>query len=386
MGLRELLRAGREYPAVHTELESARAELQQAQQTLRKTQQALRQSTQDRGSLRLALEEQKDYTNFLDHKAKSLQEALVEFCPKLSTPEEMKRFYDTISPGLDDQGFTLYHMARDLTGIDVPSLFAYEDNRGLFETMDGHQLMDWLTAVYFQAVDWEPIPGSTYESAALREVDTSTPEYLAFEKRLYGKVLERMGFDAVLAPEPEVSRTTELKLYSPLRAELVEDTPARDWIDESEPPNSQILDGEDLTAPVFHTAILKGIEAEQTPEEAKRGLMLYYHGPESVNEKVVSLFPTVEEMGGKLYGVAVCQVREQLTPDELAELKGFCIGQYADGWGEGYEQRPRKTEYGDLYVSFWQDKDFFIRSKEEMAAERVPSRSQHRPKRGGEAR
>ena len=164
----------------------------------------------------------------------------------------------------------------------------------MFEVMEGHQLLDWLIAVHFQAVEWEIIPNSTYESATLLEVDTTTPEYQEFEKQLYKKVLERMGFEGILAPE--VTQTMELKLYSPLSAELVEDAPTRDWIDEPEPPDSQILDSEDLTAPVFHTAILKGIEAEQAPEEAKRGLMLYYHGPESVNEKVVSLFPTVEEM------------------------------------------------------------------------------------------
>ena len=125
---------------------------------------------------------------------------LNEFCPRLSTPEELKRFYDTISPSMDESGFTLYRMAKELTGIDVPSCFPYEDNRGMFEVMEGHQLLDWLIAVHFQAVEWEIIPNSTYESATLLEVDTSTPEYQAFEKQLYEKVLERMGFQDILAP------------------------------------------------------------------------------------------------------------------------------------------------------------------------------------------
>ncbi len=193
MGLRDMLRAIREYPAVHAELETARFDLRQVQQTLEKSQ-------EDCVSLQLTLDEQKDYTDFLSHKVEALQDALVEFCPRLSTPEEMKRFYNTISPSMDAQGFTLYHMAEELTGIDVPSLFPYEDNRGMFEVMEGHQLLDWLTAVHFQAVEWEIIPNSTYESATLLEVDTSTPEYQAFEKQLYEKVLERMGFQDILAP------------------------------------------------------------------------------------------------------------------------------------------------------------------------------------------
>ena len=139
----------------------------------------------------------------------------MEFCPKLSTPEELKRFYDAISPSMDERGFTLYRMAKELTGIDVPSCFPYEDNRGLFEEMSGHQLLDWLTAVHFQAVDWEIIPNSTYEYATLREVDTSTPEYQALEKQLYEKVLERMGFQSLLEPEQEAGAITELKQHSP---------------------------------------------------------------------------------------------------------------------------------------------------------------------------
>ena len=194
MGLREMLRAIREYPAIHAELDTARSELRQAQQ-------ALGQSEQEQGSLRLTLDEQKDYTNFLSHKAEALQEALMEFCPKLSTPEELKRFYDAISSSMDERGFTLYRMAKELTGIDVPSCFPYEDNRGLFEEMSGHSLLDWLTAVHFRAVDWDIISGSTYEAATLREVDTSTPEYQAFEKQLYEKVLGRMGFQDLLEPD-----------------------------------------------------------------------------------------------------------------------------------------------------------------------------------------
>ena len=196
MGLRDIFRAIREYPTIHAELETARFELHQ-------TQQKLEQSEQDCESLHFTLEEQKEYTDFLSHKAEALQDALVEFCPKLSTLEELKRFYGTISPSVDAQGFTLYRMAQKLTGIDVPSCFPYEDNRGLFEVMDGHQLMGWLTAVHFQAVDWEIIPNSTYEYATLREVDTAAPEYQAFEKQLYEKVLEQMGFQDVLASKQE---------------------------------------------------------------------------------------------------------------------------------------------------------------------------------------
>ena len=247
---------------------------------------------------------------------------------------------------------------------------------------DGRQLLRWLTAAHFHAVDWTIVPGTTHERATLREVDTATPEYLAFERQLYAKTLEQLGFQDVLAPDQEMgaieNETIELKLYSPLRAELAEEEPVRDWIEEPESPAPLPLTGDDLSAPEFRAAIRKGIEVEQAPEESERGLMAYFDGSAAVDEKVLSFFPSVEEVDGRLYGVAVCQLKSRLTSDELAELKEYCVGQYADGWGEGYEQRPRKTSYGDLYVSFWQDKDFFILTKEEMDAAKAPGRDPRR--------
>ena len=381
MELRDVIRAIREYPAARAELEAAQFELRQAQQALEK-------SDQDRESLSFELSEQKDYTDFLSYKAEALQAALGAFCPRLSTPEEMKRFYDTISPSMDEQGFTLYRVAKELTGIDVPSCFPYEDNRGLFEEMEGHQLLDWLTAVRFQAVEWEIIPNSTYEYATLLEVDTSTPEYCAFEKQLYKKVLERMGFQDILAPEQEVSaiedKTTELKLYSPLTADLYmePDPDSQEHADGTE----LLVDlyGEDITD--YKKIILQAIKDEMLPEMEEQGLMFAFSGSGTLSEKVLSLFPTVEEVDGVLCGVAVCQVKGSLTPAELKELKDFCTGQYADGWGEGYAQRPRHTEDGELYVNFWQDNNFSILTKEELETARAASRPLRQPKRGGEAR
>ncbi len=381
MGLRDMLRAVREYPAARAELETARTELRQAQQ-------ALEQSQQSCESLWLTSNEQQEYMNFLSHKAEALRDALGEFCPRLSTPEEMKRFYDAISPSMDAQGFTLYRMAKELTGIDVPSLFPYEDNRGMFELMEGHQLLDWLIAVRFQAVEWEIIPGSTYESAALLEVDATTPEYQAFEQQLYGKVLSRMGFDNILGPEQEAgaieSKVMELKLYSPLTANLYMEPDPDSQGHEDGTEQLVELYGEDLTE--YKNIILQAIEDEMLQEMEEQGLMFAFSGSNALSEKVLSLFLSVEEMDGVLCGVAVCQIKEMLTPAELEELKEFCTSQYADGWGEGYAQRPRHTEDGELYVNFWQDNNFSILTKEELETAKAASRPPRQPKRGGDAR
>ena len=191
--------------------------------------------------------------------------------------------------------------------------------------------------------------------------------------RSLGLVLGEDRF-SVLPPEPQT-----LKLFMPLTADYYEPD---EWGDM--PEESYCLDGRELRA--YEDSIRASLLQERMPEEAERGLMAYFDGSDAVNEKVVSFFPSVEEVDGRLYGVAVRQLKEALTPGEMAELKEYCSCQYADGWGEGYEQRPRRTSYGELYVSFWQAKDFFILTKEEMETSRAASRPPHQPKRGGDAR
>ena len=100
--------------------------------------------------------------------------------------------YTQLASLADPDGFQLYWAARTLTGIDVPSSFHYEDNRGMFEAANGHTLLRYLTALHFDAVQWE-IVGGGYERAVLGAVDTSTPEYKAFEQNLYSAALERIS-------------------------------------------------------------------------------------------------------------------------------------------------------------------------------------------------
>lgn len=65
-----------------------------------------------------------------------------------------------------------------------------------------------------------------------------------------------------------------------------------------------------------------------------------------------------------------------LTPEQLNELKETCIGQYADGWGEGFEQQPRQTSEGELYIHFWQgNNSFFLRTAQEMVLEQAPEKN-----------
>ena len=168
---------------------------------------------------------------------------------------------------------------------------------------------------------------------------------------------------------------SELKLYSPLTAELVEREPDLDWGYMNMADYAQNLDGQDLLE--FGEVIEQGIESETMPEEAERGLMTWYREKDVINDKVHSIRIGVEEVNDRLYAVATCEVK--------GRLKEYCTGQYADGFGESFEQRARKCADGELYVHFWQSDKFFICTKEEMAQNRRRQQNKN-VQRGGEAR
>ncbi len=116
--------------------------------------------------------------------------------------------------------------------------------------------------------------------------------------------------------------------------------------------------------------ILGRISKEQDDSEMERGLMVYYHGDDSVNRKIYSAKPSAEVIDGKLYGVAVCRVNGSLTGEEIDKFKEEWSGQMSDGYGEGFEQRGIRCRDGnEIYVSFWSaDDDWSMQTLEELRA------------------
>ena len=173
--------------------------------------------------------------------------------------------------------------------------------------------------------------------------------------------------------------TNELKLYSPITGHLMEDNWDADDFDVSFYDHEGApLSSYEMAA--FETVVKKAIDDEKLPEETERGLMEYYWGePASVNEKVLSAFVDAEIYNNELWDVLKCTLKEPLTKQEIAALKEYATGQYSDGYGEGFEQRRQKTEYGDLYIHFWHSgDDYCILTEQELKGRQMEK--QHNPR------
>ena len=147
-----------------------------------------------------------------------------------------------------------------------------------------------------------------------------------------------------------------LKLYMPMTAT---------YYDEDDPEQDITMDSRE--AAQYAPQIINALRSERRwlenegPEEAERGLMAYFDGPDSVDQKVQSCFFTAEVRDGQLWGVAKCKVRGELTPLELKCLTDEIGGQASDGVGESFEQREIRVGDGlEIYAHLWQSKGWSI--------------------------
>ena len=99
-----------------------------------------------------------------------------------------------------------------MTRFHISTEFATEDNLGEFEGMDGYGMLRYLTADRFGSVEYE-IVAPCYEEAVSLHTDYTSPEYLAFEKKLYEKTLRKLGFGKLLpeerAPQKDMDKRKE---------------------------------------------------------------------------------------------------------------------------------------------------------------------------------
>ena len=166
----------------------------------------------------------------------------------------------------------------------------------------------------------------------------------------------------------EVKPTQELTFYCPLRI-------VREYDESDYEFDEEVIDDMEEIPSRFtvdcEREINDFIQDYSEPEEENRGLMVYFDNNPAVSEKVFSAIPSVREINGELMGVFECRIVGELTDSELEELRSYLTGQCSDGFFEGMEQHPIKTaDYGEIYVSFWDDgKDWSLQTEEEMGVE-----------------
>ena len=97
----------------------------------------------------------------------------------------------------------------------------------------------------------------------------------------------------------------------------------------------------------------------------------YFDGSAGAKDKLISAVWDVQEVNGELYGVIRTGLREAFSPEEEQEWIDELIGQAADGFGEGLEQREIKTDDGDIYVSFRHSGDDYFMENEMDFRQRI---------------
>lgn len=167
----------------------------------------------------------------------------------------------------------------------------------------------------------------------------------------------------------------KVELLTPLRANF---TSEDGWEEHFDVYEGIELYGEDLVQ--YEDAI-----QEKVDEENQRGnedgsicnLMDYFHGRESIKEKVESAIVSVKNVDGTLYGCTTLALKEFLDTKELSELCEYITGQYSDGWGEGFEQRDIPVDGGTLNVHFWNTEQFQFRTRENASESEKQPKAEH---------
>lgn len=165
----------------------------------------------------------------------------------------------------------------------------------------------------------------------------------------------RMGHDAfaILPPATEI-----LKFYMPMAAEVYLKDEHGDYEMDGMPGTQRDILG-------FEDAIIARLLRLHLRGDLERGLMESYNKDDTVNQKVKSIMFTAEQRNGQLWGVAVCQVADNLDEEELEILKDYIKGQASDGIGESFESYAFQMDEGKMHVMLCEGDDWSIQTEQE---------------------
>lgn len=149
----------------------------------------------------------------------------------------------------------------------------------------------------------------------------------------------------------EEDKISQIDILTSLTGDFFPDEPQDEYEKGYDMDSGELFDGSDLVP--FESRISEMLQTCDYGHPCD--LMDYFHGSTSIKEKVESAVVLVKNIEGVLYGCTSIQMKEFLDGAELQELFDYVTGQYADGWGEVFEQNEFTVEGGTLRVHFYQE-------------------------------
>ena len=164
------------------------------------------------------------------------------------------------------------------------------------------------------------------------------------------------------------NKFVELKLYSPLHVDIIDlDNKSDGWPEGGRPAISLLAVGHERINAYTGWA-LSAIQKIQPQEDARGRFLQYTNAFGEISENIVSIHHTVERIKGRLFGVAVCRLREPPSPEDVHDVKYYCSEQYGEGWGDGYAHCSRGAPFQGAYIHFWQEEDDRLLTRQELDA------------------
>lgn len=161
----------------------------------------------------------------------------------------------------------------------------------------------------------------------------------------------------------EEDKISQIDILTSLTGDFFPDEPQGEYEEGYDMDSGEPLDGSALVP--FQSRISEMVQKSDYGHPCD--LMDYFRGADSIKEKIESAVVSVKNIDGTLYGCTSVQMKEFLEEAELQELCEYITGQYADGWGEAFEQREFPVEGGSLRVHFYQTQDFHMQEKANKA-------------------
>lgn len=176
-----------------------------------------------------------------------------------------------------------------------------------------------------------------------------------------------------------------LKLYTDLRVDVTETGPS--YISVRQFPDNWMDGVERKRFQCYHSALLDAIRADPPEKDMTAIFKSDFERLPAFSQfaaKISSIAQTVEDVGGKFFGVSLCRVKGRLDDMEMQLLKEYCRALHDESIEVKQYHCPLSKYHDHLDIRIWREKGRFMLTEQEM--ERAPWRKPKQKNKGGEAR